>query len=260
MTWTTPAGHVYTLYQDMLEQTHLLIGGGSRMGKTTLLKNLMHTAMFKSPRDVQFVIIDPRIVEVQEYENVPHTICYKRAFENGTIDYQPLIDGLQFVVNVIERRYEKAERNGLTEWAEDGELYVVIDELQDLLMSSTHKKFAIPLLQEIVGWGRGSHTHMIATTRSAARSVIPANIDCNFGQCVAFRCFDARESRQIVGISGAETIEPRTQLMYRKSANDITIWSVPFVSDEERAERIKWWVDQVQKSPERNVIRLFKKK
>ena len=58
--WRTPAGQVYTLYRDMLNQPHLLIAGATGSGKSVVINGLVYTARNDRPAAVQFILIDPK--------------------------------------------------------------------------------------------------------------------------------------------------------------------------------------------------------
>ena len=74
--WKTPAGQVYTLYRDMLNQPHLLIAGATGSGKSVVINGLVYTALHDSPAAVQFILIDPKRVELVDYRPLPHTLQY----------------------------------------------------------------------------------------------------------------------------------------------------------------------------------------
>ena len=74
--YTTPTGEYYTLYKDMLSQPHLLIAGATGSGKSVVINGLVYTALYDSPARVQFILIDPKRVELVEYKQLPHTIKY----------------------------------------------------------------------------------------------------------------------------------------------------------------------------------------
>ena len=93
--WRTPPGQVYSLYRDMLKQPHLLIAGATGSGKSVVINGLVYTAMYDSPAAVQFILIDPKRVELVDYKPLPHTLMY--ASEPGEM------------VEALEKAMEQAE-------------------------------------------------------------------------------------------------------------------------------------------------------
>ena len=96
-TWTTPAGAVYDLYADMLQQPHLLVAGATGSGKSVVINGIMHTALFKSPAQVQFILIDPKRVELIDYKPLPHTLKY--SSEPGE-----MVQALEYAMEITDRR------------------------------------------------------------------------------------------------------------------------------------------------------------
>ena len=72
----TPGGQFFTLFEDMLQQTHILIAGATGSGKSVLINGIMHTALLQSPAKYQFLLIDLKRVELADYRSMPHTIRY----------------------------------------------------------------------------------------------------------------------------------------------------------------------------------------
>ena len=68
--YRTPSGTAYTLYQDMLQQPHLLVAGATGSGKSVVINGIIHTALYHSPAQVQLILIDPKRVELVEYKNL----------------------------------------------------------------------------------------------------------------------------------------------------------------------------------------------
>ena len=69
--WKIPAGEFPRIYNDMLEQKHLLIGGATGSGKSVVINGIMHAALFHSPIKTQFIMIDLKRVELANYKRIP---------------------------------------------------------------------------------------------------------------------------------------------------------------------------------------------
>lgn len=175
MKYKTPGGEVYTLYQDMLSQPHLLIAGATGSGKSVVITGLITTALYDSPGEVQFILIDPKRVELAEYRTLPHTVIY--SSEPGDM-VQALRDGMQ----ITEARYKEMQRAGVRKY-QGAALYIIIDELADLM--TTNKKAVAPLIQRLAQIGRAANVHIIAATQCPLASVIPTPIKVNFDSRVA---------------------------------------------------------------------------
>ena len=99
VTYTSPSGAIFPIFEDMLKQTHLLVAGASGSGKSVLVNGLIATALYKFPDEIQFILIDPKRVELSQYKNLPHTIGYYSEPEN-------MVQGLQNALKLIERSYK----------------------------------------------------------------------------------------------------------------------------------------------------------
>ena len=169
MQYTTPKGRVYKLYLDMLKQPHLLIAGSTGSGKSVLVNGLIYTALYNSPCKVQFILIDPKRVELVDYKALPHCIAY--ASEPGT-----MVQALNHAMSIVESRY-KAMQATHTKLFQGSNIYVVIDELADLM--TTNKRQIMPLLQRLCQIGRASRVHVIACTQCPIAKIIPTEIKVN---------------------------------------------------------------------------------
>lgn len=96
--WTTPTGEYFSLYKDMLKQPHLLIAGATGSGKSVVINGLVYTALYDSPAAVQFILIDPKRVELVDYKILPHTLQY--ASEPGD-----MVQALEKAMEITEARY-----------------------------------------------------------------------------------------------------------------------------------------------------------
>lgn len=228
--YTTPAGQRFTLYADMLKQPHLLVAGATGSGKSVVVNGIIYTALYETPDAVQLILIDPKRVELVEYKNLPHTITY--ASEPGE-----MVKALHQAMQITESRY-KAMQKAHTRKYTSGAVYVVIDELADLM--TTNRKEVQPLLQRLCQIGRAAGVHVIACTQCPLSAVIPTPIKVNFDSRVALRTRSKQDSRNILGVTGCELL-PRYGQGYYMTPDGLTLYNIPMYNDDAIKERVKHW-------------------
>lgn len=239
--WRTPPGQVYSLYQDMLKQPHLLIAGATGSGKSVVINGLVYTAMYDSPAAVQFILIDPKRVELVDYKPLPHTLMY--ASEPGE-----MVEALEKAMEITESRYKAMQRQKVKKYP-GGALYVIIDELADLM--TTARRQVQPLIQRLAQVGRAANVHIIAATQCPLATVIPTPIKVNFDSRVALRTRSAQDSRNILGLTGCELL-PRYGQGYYMTPDGLKLYNIPMQPQEDINALVKYW----QRSRPR--FRLFK--
>lgn len=236
--WTTPSGKVSTLYEDMLAQPHLMIAGATGSGKSVVINALIYTALYKAPVDidvgVQFILIDPRRVELAAYKDLPHTLFYASEPDE-------MLSALHYAMNIAESRYTAIQKAGDRKY-NGGHVYVIIDEFADLI--ATNKKQAQFLVQRLTQIGRAANIHIILATQCPLAKVIPTEIKINFDARLGLRTRSAQDSRNILGVSGCELL-PRYGQGYYMNPEETTLYYLPMIPEEELTTRIKWWTDQV---------------
>lgn len=240
--YTTPAGQVYTLYKDMLIQPHLLIAGATGSGKSVIINGIIHTALYHSPATVGFILIDPKRVELAEYRYLPHCLCY--ASEPAD-----MLHALGYAMDLTETRYKAMQRRGVRKY-DGGDVYVIIDELADLM--TTQKRAVTPLIQRLCQIGRAARIHVIAATQCPIAAVIPTPIKCNFDARVGLRTRSGQDSRNIIGKPGLEEL-PRYGQGYYMTPDGEHLYNIPMIDDADRARLIEYWTPR--KKP---LFRLFK--
>lgn len=238
--WTTPQGEYYSLYGDMLKQPHLLIAGATGSGKSVVINGLVYTAMYDSPAAVQFILIDPKRVELVDYKTLPHTIKY--ASEPGD-----MVQALEKAMEITESRYKAMQRQRVKKYP-GGALYVIIDELADLM--TTDRRHVQPLIQSLCQIGRAAGVHVIAATQCPLSAVIPTPIKVNFDARVALRTRSAQDSRNILGVKGCELL-PRYGQGYYMTPDGLTLYNIPMQTDEQIKSMVDYW------KPRRKLSRLF---
>lgn len=231
--WVTPAGYTWDLCTDILEQTHVVIGGTTGSGKSTLLHSIIFSALIDSPAAKQFILIDLKGVELKRYKNLPHTIEYADTPEKAVHAIKTAEKIMQTRMNTLKRS-DKVIFNGT-------EIYLIIDELA-VLMQTAKAKILEPLAN-IMRLGRAAGVHVIGATQNPSRSKgggLPSEIIQNCTAAIALRCRSAIESRQIIGISGAEKL-PRVGAGYYWSPAGTYETSIPETDTNELNERINYW-------------------
>lgn len=242
MTYYTPEGMTYNLFEDMLKQSHLLVAGASGSGKSVLVNGLICTMLYDLPNNQVdgkfFVLIDPKRTELSPYRNLPHCLRYASEPEG-------MVEALHYAVGITEQRYTEMESNGWRTYP-GGDIYVIIEELADLM--TTNRRTVQPLIQRLCQIARAARVHVIAVTQCPLVQVIPTPIKVNFDGIVALRTRCAQDSRNIIGTAGAETLPRFGQCLYltpsmMKIERDI----VPYVDETEQNRLIQWWEGQKPK-------------
>ena len=221
---------IYSLYEDMLQQPHLLVAGATGSGKSVLINGIIYTALKDSPKDKQFIFIDPKRVELCEYKTLPHCIRYAS-------EPREMIIALYEAMKITEERYKEMQRAGVKKY-NGSDVYVIIDELADLM--TTNKKRVQPLIQRLCQIGRAARVHVIAATQCPLREVIPTPIKVNFDARVGLRTRGKQDSRNILDMNGCEQL-PRYGQGYYMTPEGLTLYNIPYISPEEINSVIDYW-------------------
>ena len=232
-TYTTPTANYYTLYADMLQQTHILIAGATGSGKSVVINGIMHTALLQSPNTYEFILIDLKRVELSAYRKLPHTIKYADNIADA-------LSALSMALQIIELRYSEMQRTGSKKYSGSC-VYVVIDELADLM--TVDKKHVQPLLQRIAQIGRAANVKIIAATQCPLATVIPTQIKVNFDTIIGLHTRSAQDSRNILGASGCELL-PRYGQGYYMTPAGIDLYNIPMYDEAEQVRIINHWASQ----------------
>jgi len=231
-----PTGSIYTLYNNMLNETHLLLAGATGSGKSTVLNAIICTALHYAPGEKQFIFLDRKGVELEAFQRAPHCLLYAESAPD-------MIHALRGAIDIMNQRLQGMKRQHVKTY--DGpDIYVIIDELADLM--TTQKKTVTPLLQELGILARAAKIHMICCTQSPLRTIIPTEIKCNFPARVALKTATRQDSRNIIDQSGAELLpDPQTEhkasCIYRRGATTTLYNDLPRISDEERDRLVNYW-------------------
>lgn len=228
--WRTPGGQVYTLFEDMAAQPHLLVAGATGSGKSVVLNGIIYTLLHQSPARAQFIMIDPKRVELIQYKALPH--CVQYATEPAD-----MVQALRRALEITDARYQAMARQGLKKY-QGAALYVVIDELADLM--TTNKRQVQPLIQRLCQIGRAANVHVLAATQCPLAAVIPTPIKVNFDSRVALRTRSAQDSRNILSRTGCELL-PRYGQGYYMTPEGTYKYNIPMIDENEIERLCQYW-------------------
>lgn len=243
------------VYMEILNAGHTLIAGAQGSGKSTVLSGLIHTALINT--DAQFIIIDPKRVDMMEYQNIPQVIEY-------ATQYDDIETALHFAIALMETRFDDMADRRLKEY--DGAmLYVFIDEVADLMTNNENKRRFTPLIQRLAQLGRAARVTVIMASQVCLSTIISSLIKANFPSRLALRTATAQDSRNIIDVKGAEKLPNPKRVGYAqgiwRDGADIQTVDLPRFDNAERyhvIERLerqqRQIMKQAQQKPRRKSI------
>jgi len=231
----TPGGTFSTLYSQLAEQTHLLIAGRTGSGKSCVVNGIIHSLLCRKVcMDEQFILIDPKRVELSMWKPAPHVIAY--ASDN----LEARVHALALAVRIIEKRFELMDQQGLKKY-NGGDVHIIIDELADIM--TTQKNDVLPLLQRIGQIGRAARVHLIACTQCPTAQILSTQLKCNFDAILGLRTRSAQDSRNIIGMKGCERL-PEHGHGYLITPKFEGIVELPMIPDAELSRIATHWSDR----------------
>lgn len=194
---------------DLAKISHLFIAGATGSGKSICMNSLITSLLLKfSPDELNLIMVDPRIVEFEMFDSIPHLIT---PIMN---DPEKVPQALHWTLSEIERRYKALGKVKAKNWKDFNAkstkqklsiLIVIIDELSDLMMSDA-KKDVEQCICQIAQKGHDVGVHLIVATQAPRKEVITDLIRENIPAKIAFRVADAMDSHVIMDESGAEKL------------------------------------------------------
>lgn len=189
------------LFETCLNQAHLLIAGTTGSGKSTFIDCLLDClAVTRSACDTDLVLIDPKKVELSRWKHSPFCVAYSdNQKETARI--------LSQICDIMDERYKEMQSKGERLYS-GNEMYIVIDELADLLISTDRvsaKEIEI-YLSRLAQLGRAAKIHLILATQQIRRKTFPNSVLANIPARIGLRTIDAVESRMVIFTSGCEKL------------------------------------------------------
>src|SRR6266542_2554632 len=239
---------------------HLLIAGSTGAGKSVAINAMIMSILYKAtPDQVRLILVDPKRLELGNYEGVPHL-------------YTPIItepklaaNALRNAVREMERRLkllaEKGVRNidQYNKLFDDGDtpslfgdqseerpipyIVIIIDELADLMMLDGHN--VEESITRLAQMARAVGIHLVLATQRPSVDVITGLIKANFPARMSFRVATKVDSRTILDCNGAESLLGRGDMLYLPSGSSRVLRvHAPFVTEKEIASTVEFWKAQ----------------
>lgn len=243
--WKSPKMEVYKFHQILLEQKHLLIAGASGSGKSVIVNGMIYTALHDFPSDkangVKFVLLDPKRVELIDYKNLPHTVCYASEPDD-------MIKALQIATDMTDRRFKEMQSRHEKLYS-GGHVYVIIDEYADLV--TLRRKKVEPLVSRLTQIGRAAKVHVLLCTQNPLRNIITPNIRVCLDSIVGLRTASAQDSRNILRRTGLELLPPYGSCILQTPGGHLQQYTnIPMIPDEKIQSVINHWMNQARAAKE----------
>jgi S-DNA-T family DNA segregation ATPase FtsK/SpoIIIE len=245
---------------DLAGMPHLLIAGSTGAGKSVAINAMIMSILYKAtPDQVRLILVDPKRLELGNYEGVPHL-------------YTPIItepklaaNALRNAVREMERRLKLLAAKGVRNidqynrlfdqsgtpslFEEDSDekpipyIVIIIDELADLMMLDSHN--VEESITRLAQMARAVGIHLVLATQRPSVDVITGLIKANFPARVSFRVATKVDSRTILDANGAEALLGKGDMLYLPSGSArVHRLHAPFVTEKEIAAVVEFWKSQ----------------
>ncbi len=245
---------------DLAGMPHLLIAGSTGAGKSVAINAMIMSILYKAtPDQVRLILVDPKRLELGNYEGVPHL-------------YTPIItepklaaNALRNAVREMERRLKLLAAKGVRNidqynrlfdsngtpslFAEESDekpipyIVIIIDELADLMMLDSHN--VEESITRLAQMARAVGIHLVLATQRPSVDVITGLIKANFPARVSFRVATKVDSRTILDANGAEALLGKGDMLYLPSGSArVHRLHAPFVTEKEIAAVVEFWKSQ----------------
>ncbi len=251
---------------ELNKMPHLLVAGATGSGKSVCINGIITSVLMRAkPHEVKMMMIDPKMVELNVYNGIPHLLA------PVVTDPHKAAQALKKVVSEMERRYELFSHSGTRniegyndmitrQNLEEGEknpllpyIIVIVDELADLMMvASNEVEDAITRLAQMA---RAAGIHLIIATQRPSVDVITGVIKANIPSRIAFSVSSQIDSRTILDMGGAEKLLGRGDMLFLPvgASKPIRVQGA-FLSDQEVEDVVDFVISQQKAQYQENMI------
>ncbi len=239
---------------DLKTMPHMLIAGSTGSGKSVCINSIIISMLYKSkPEEVKFVLIDPKVVELGNYNGIPHLLI------PVVTDPSKAAAALNWAVAEMTDRYKKFAEEGVRDLAsfnsavkkkkEDDrylpQIVIIIDELADLMMAAPSQ--VEESICRLAQMARAAGMHLIVATQRPSVDVITGVIKANIPSRIAFAVSSQFDSRTILDMGGAEKLVGKGDMLFNPlgMAKPIRVQGT-FISDKEVNDVIEFVKAQME--------------
>jgi len=207
---------------DLVKMPHLLVAGATGSGKSVCITSIINSILYNAtPDEVKFLLVDPKMVELSQYNGIPHLLA------PVVVDPKKAASALKWIVKEMENRYELFAAAGVRDIERYNKLkaaetvretpalpfiVVIIDELADLMMVAAGEvEEAICRLAQMA---RAAGIHLVIATQRPSVDVITGVIKANIPSRISFAVSSQIDSRTILDATGAEKLLGRGDMLY----------------------------------------------
>lgn len=251
---------------ELNKMPHLLVAGSTGSGKSVCINGIITSIIMRAkPHEVKMMMIDPKMVELNVYNGIPHLLA------PVVTDPRKAAQALKKIVSEMERRYELFSHTGTrniegyndyvdTFNAENDEkhpklpfIVVIVDELADLMMvASNEVEDAITRLAQMA---RAAGIHLIIATQRPSVNVITGVIKANIPSRIAFAVSSAIDSRTILDMGGAEKLLGRGDMLFLGAGQSKPVRvQGAFLSDTEVEKIVDFSIEQQKAQYQEDMI------
>jgi len=238
---------------DLARMPHLLIAGATGAGKSVSINAIIASILTQAtPDDVRVLIVDPKMVELNMYNGIPHLLA------PVVTEVDRVVGLLKIAISEMEKRYRvfsqmgvrnldgyrklRAERllRGDTTLKNLPAIVIIIDELADLMMAAPEEVEG--LICRLAQLARATGIHLVIATQRPSVDVITGLIKANIPTRISFMVSSAVDSRTIIDMGGAERLLGRGDMLYLPAdAGKPERIQGAFVADDEADRLISYW-------------------
>lgn len=232
-------------YMDLRKAPHLMIAGTTGSGKSVLLNAVITSMLYKaSPYELKFIMIDPKMLELSVYEDIPHLL------HPVVTEPKKAAAALRWAVEEMEKRYRILSEEGVRDIETHNKnveklrsedkwdkllpyIVIVLDELADLMMIAPNElKESITRLSQKA---RAAGIHLIVATQRPSADIVAGLIKANFPARISFLVSSKIDSRIILDTGGAERLLGKGDMLFLEpGTSKLLRIQGALISDEER--------------------------
>jgi len=249
-------------FADLAEMPHLLIAGTTGSGKSIFIHNMLISFLMKNtPETLNLILIDPKRVELVNYQSLPHLLL------DPITDVKKTLAVFNWVVNEMEERYKILEATNSRDIDSYNKkqiqkkekimprIVLVIDEMADLMV--TYGSSVETIIIRLAQMARATGIHLVLATQRPSVDIVTGLIKANIPNRICFKVASQVDSRTVLDTGGAEKLIGSGDALFISTHLHRPLRvKAPFVSEEEINKIVKFWVNQSEKITEEEIKKI----